>query len=177
MKHSTFEGGGDLLVDSDLKMAVLKQAAQINIALLECSDALRAEAVTLMKQLCDPDLDEHERYSTAMLISEILFPDTDPHGWPGLDLEEAEVYAKEQSTEAVAVLGRMDSSEVHFADRLRKVLQIKGMTQDSLAQHIGVGQSAISMMLNRTCRPQNRTVLRIAKALGVDADELWPTTP
>jgi len=45
-----------------------------------------------------------------------------------------------------------------------------------LAEKIGVGQPAISMMLQRQCRPQKRTVMRIAEALGVSAEELWPNT-
>lgn len=50
------------------------------------------------------------------------------------------------------------------------------MTQDQLAEKIGVGQPAISMMLKRQCRPQKRTVQRLAEALGVAAEELWPGT-
>jgi transcriptional regulator with XRE-family HTH domain len=49
-----------------------------------------------------------------------------------------------------------------------------GLTQEQLAEKIGVGQPAISMMLKRQCRPQKRTVQRLAEALGVAAEELWP---
>jgi transcriptional regulator with XRE-family HTH domain len=47
------------------------------------------------------------------------------------------------------------------------------MTQEQLAAAIGVGQPAISMMLNRNCRPQARTVKKLADALGVEIEELW----
>ena len=42
------------------------------------------------------------------------------------------------------------------------------------AAAIGVGQPAISMVLTRNCRPQRRTVEKIAKALDVSAEEVWP---
>jgi len=48
------------------------------------------------------------------------------------------------------------------------------MTQEALAAKLGVGQPAISNMLNRQCRPQRRTVLRLAQALGISPEELWP---
>ena len=45
--------------------------------------------------------------------------------------------------------------------------------QIDLANASGVGQPAISMMLSRNCRPQKRTVIRIAAALGISPGELW----
>ncbi len=35
-------------------------------------------------------------------------------------------------------------------------------------------QPAISQMLNRNCRPQKKTILRLAQALDVLPQELWP---
>ena len=49
-----------------------------------------------------------------------------------------------------------------------------GMTQVELAEKVGIGQPAISMMLNRTCRPQKKTVQKLAAALGVAPVDLWP---
>jgi len=48
------------------------------------------------------------------------------------------------------------------------------MTQSELGDRIGVGQSAISMMLSRNCRPQKGTVKKIADALEVQPSDLWP---
>ena len=50
----------------------------------------------------------------------------------------------------------------------------RSITQEQLAEAIGVGQPAVSMLLSRTCRPRKRTVERIAVALGVEPSELWP---
>ena len=71
------------------------------------------------------------------------------------------------------IIAEMDRQEATFAERLRQLMKEKNLTQSELAQKVGIGQSAISMMLNRNCRPQNKTVLRIAAAPGVDAKDLW----
>ena len=68
----------------------------------------------------------------------------------------------------------MDKEESFFADRMRELMEVKGTTQAELAAKVGIGQPAISMMLNRACRPQRKTVLRFAEALEVPPEELWP---
>jgi lambda repressor-like predicted transcriptional regulator len=161
--------------DAVLKASALQAASPIVLALEECDEDLRNEAITLFKQLCSGELDEGERYSTLALLAEILFPNADDKGLPGLDLEEAEGIAQKIKPEAKDVLMRMDQEEATFAERLREVMKEKGMTQERLAEMVGVGQSAISMMLQRSCRPQQRTIRRLAEALGVAPKELWPT--
>ena len=96
------------------------------------------------------------------------------HGAPGLDLVEAEAKAPAGDPEAKEVLARMDREEAAFAQRLRDLMDARGLTQAQLADKVGIGQPAVSMMLNRACRPQRRTVLRFAEALGVAPEELWP---
>ena len=93
---------------------------------------------------------------------------------PGLDLAEAEAIAPSQNLEAREVLSRMDEEEANFAKRLRQLMETEGLTQAQLADAVGIGQPAVSMILNRSCRPQRKTVLRFAEALGVSPDHLWP---
>ena len=50
----------------------------------------------------------------------------------------------------------------------------QGMTQSELASALGLGQSAIANLLSRNCCPQRRTVVKLAKALGIAPDDLWP---
>ena len=45
------------------------------------------------------------------------------------------------------VLARMDLEEAAFAMRLRELMDAKGLTQAQLAERVGIGQPAISMML------------------------------
>ena len=61
-----------------------------------------------------------------------------------------------------------------FANSLDGHMKAKGISQVELAAAIGVGQPAISMMLSRDCRPQRRTVEKLARALGVPPNDLWP---
>ena len=160
--------------DAVLKASALQAASPIILALEECDPELRAEAIALFKQLSSGELDEGERYSTLALLAEILFPNADHRGIPGLDLQEAESIAKEISPEAADVLAKMDQEEETFADRLRAFMESKGITQEKLAEKVGIGQPAISMMLQRKCRPQKKTIQRMAQALGMTPEELWP---
>lgn len=157
-----------------LQTAVLQAATPVVLALAECDEELRAEAMELFKQLNSGELDAEECHATTALLAEILFPNADPKGLPGLDLVEAEEIASADVPEARDVLARMDDEEALFARQVQRLMEEKGLTQAELADKVGLGQPAISMMLNRTCRPQRKTVLRFAQALEVAPEELWP---
>ncbi|MBX7105536.1 MAG: helix-turn-helix transcriptional regulator [Gemmataceae bacterium] len=156
-----------------LQYAAIQAASPIVLAFMECDEGLREEALLLLKQLQNGGLDESERIGTIALIAEILFPNADDKGIPGLDLEEAEAIARDRFPDSCDALSRMDEEEKHFAERLKFVMESKGITQVALAEKVGLGQPAISMMLNRTCRPQRKTILRFAEALDVKPEELW----
>lgn len=151
-----------------------KLASPIVLALKECDDELRGVAFELFEQLASGELDSHQERSTLALLAEILFPNADAEGVPGLDLVEAEATARADEPDAGPVLDSMDRQEATFAERLSAVMEQKGVTQAELAAKVGVGQPAISMMLNRSCRPQKKTVRKIADALGVPPETLWP---
>src|SRR5205807_6174384 len=68
----------------------------------------------------------------------------------------------------------LEQAEAAFAATLARLLAERQLTQAQLAERIGVGQSAISMLLKRRCRPQRRTLGKLAEALGVPVDVLWP---
>ena len=91
-----------------------------------------------------------------------------------MNLDESERVDASSSEEMRQALDEMDKEEEMFAERLRAIMEEKGLTQTQLAESLKIGQSAISNMLHRQCRPQRRTVLRIAEALGVDPGDLWP---
>lgn len=156
-----------------LQASALLASAPIVLALMECEDELRAEAIELFKQLASGELDEEQHFATTALLAEILFPNADSNGLPGLDLGEAETLAPSADSETKDILARMDEEESSFAQRLRALMEAKELTQADLAAKVGIGQPAISMMLNRACRPQRKTVLRFADALGVSVQELW----
>ncbi len=52
------------------------------LALTECDEELRAEAIDLFKQLESGELDADQRTATITLLAEILFPNADEKGLP-----------------------------------------------------------------------------------------------
>ncbi len=144
-------------------------------AYLECSDKMQAVVRNSLAILADPETDDDDRQMTLATLAEALFPH--PHkGQLGMDLAESEKDTAEQNAELRAIVAEMDHEEHTFADRLAALMKQQGLTQFQLAEKIGVGQPAISNMLNRTCRPQKRTIVRLAEALGVSPKELWPSS-
>lgn len=73
-----------------------------------------------------------------------------------------------------ALMAQMEQAEAAFAATLTRLMAERQLTQAQLAERVGVGQSAISMLLKRRCRPQRRTLGKLAEALGVSVEELWP---
>ena len=147
--------------------------ATIFQAYLECSEAIQQGIREMVAIINDPAADEDEKAMAIHTLAEALFPK--PHGGSlGLDLHEAEEMDTQDSSETAAVLKRMDTEEATFAERLRRIMEETGLTQEQLANAVGVGQSAIAMMLTRNCRPQRRTVAKLAAALGVVPGALWP---
>jgi lambda repressor-like predicted transcriptional regulator len=157
----------------DGNFMVSRQFAELLCAYRECSAEVQKVIESMAQIVSDPDAEEDERAAAVDTIAEALFPRC-INGAPGLDLqEEAEVLSSHDSMKKV--LQEMDQEEATFVDRVATLMKEKGLTQADLAAAIEVGQSAVSMMLTRKCRPQRRTVERLAKALGVTPEEIWPT--
>jgi lambda repressor-like predicted transcriptional regulator len=149
------------------------RSAPLFQAYLECSDELQAHARKLFATITDPQTDDDDRALAAMTLADVLFPNPSK-GELGSDLKECEAMGAQYSAETRETLERMVQEEATFAERLRAAMRARGVTQVQLAERIGVGQSAIAMMLQRECRPQRRTVLCMAEALQVSPQELWP---
>lgn len=148
--------------------------AKLMHAYRECSDELQKHAMEMIEILRDPEIDDMVRRSTAMTLADILYPQVCQDDKKlGMDLEQSEVMGAKHSAETREALNEMDREEAVFADRLREIMQDQGVTQVQLAESLGVGQSAVAMMLQRKCRPQRRTVIKIAEALSVTPQELW----
>jgi len=154
----------------DANLIVTKQFAEVFHAYLECSDEIQAAIRAMVQVMKAPDVTEDEYHGALLTIAEVLFP-TKHNGSFGVDVDE---YPDEDPEEASAALKQMAQEEAIFAERLAALLESKGITQAELAAQVGVGKPAISMMLARNCRPQKRTVLKLAEALGVRPEVLWP---
>ncbi len=83
--------------------------------------------------------------------------------------------------EAAGKLGRPSLAGVErgltaFGERLVLTLQNKGMSDSELADALGIAQPNIHTLKYKTDRPRYRTVEKIAKVLGVEAQVLLPQT-
>ena len=152
-----------------------RQVLKIMHALMECSEPIQAMVKEVLSEvLANPDATQEEIDMASSSIADALFPN--PHkGLHGMDLQESETEAAEQNEELSEIVRQMDEQEMSFASRVRTLMEEQGITQSELATSIGLGQSAIANILSRDCRPQRRTVVKIADALGVDPITLWPS--
>lgn len=133
-------------------------------AFKECSTDIQNLVLELALSLKNKDMPLEEQRLVIDTIDEALFPevyseadnhDDDPCVIQSVELE-------------------LDQEEATFSDRLREMMLKCDITQEDLAQRTGVRQSAIAMMLSRNCRPQRGTVRKLADALQVHPDDLWP---
>lgn len=161
------------VLNCEIEQLTLLQAAKVLRAFLECSDEIQAGIRDMLEIVNDPNTDESDRNMTLTTLADALFPNP-RDGKLGMDLEDSEQFGAGYSDEARTILEEMDREEEIFAARLRNAMKKQGITQEQLAAKIDVGQPAISNMLNRQCRPQRRTVRRLAEAIGVLPEDLWP---
>jgi len=145
--------------------------ADVFQSFMECSDEIQQAIREMVKVVKSPDATEEEKESALETIAEALFPSR-YQGEIGIDF--GEEYAKEAPPNIKRVLNQMELEQAEFGERVNALLEARSMTQADLAATIGVGQSAVSMIINRECRPQKRTVEKIADALKVSPEELWP---
>lgn len=144
-------------------------------ALAECSDAVQEVVVTLLPLVKDPHTTPVERQRALMTIADALFLNPDEEdGEYGQDLAASETYAASRVPSLAREVEKMDAQEAKFAHRLRELMETKRISQPELAERVGCSQPAISQILHRRCRPQKKTILKLAQALNVQPCELWP---
>jgi ribosome-binding protein aMBF1 (putative translation factor) len=132
----------------------------------ECSDEIRAVVDEMARIIGNRESTAEDREEAAATLIEALFP--------GVTGGTCERFAQNMRTHGCEIRSELDAEEETFAHRLRHAMEVKGFSQQQLAALIGVSQPAISNLLNRTCRPQRGTVEKLAHALGIKPDELWP---
>ncbi|MCA9309803.1 MAG: helix-turn-helix transcriptional regulator [Phycisphaerales bacterium] len=165
--------GGHHEAEHALRRTETQLFAQLFRGYLEASDAVRRVICDMAGVINDPQADEDEKAAALSTLMEAMSPSHAPEsrgGELGIDLADL---AEGQAGNA-AECASHDLEEEDFARRLREVMEERGLTQSELAGRIGVGQPAIANMLARNCRPQRRTVERLAAALEVPPQRLWP---
>jgi transcriptional regulator with XRE-family HTH domain len=148
---------------------------------MECSDEIQSVVRSMFAVLENADVTKEDRCRAIATIADALFLNPlEGHGDYGFELEKIErqtasEHPDEHRRPVVANrLNQLDSQEATFSDRLRRLLEQKGITQEELADRIGCTQSAISKMLTRNSRPHRKTIFKMAAALDVEPTDLWP---
>jgi len=141
-------------------------------AYLEASDVVRKVIDDMAAIYADDQADADDRESALDTLTDALFPYM-PKGELGLDVEDMKIIACDGS-HVPSVVDQLADEEANFAACVATLMESKGMNQAQLAEAVGLGQPAVSMMLNRACRPQKRTIQKFAAALGVKPSDLWP---
>lgn len=135
----------------------------LKIVSLSDNKQLKKDIGDLLNIYFNNELDDEERTAAFNTLIDM----TDPENCA----KEIEDFLCDEGS--LKILKKMEHQELHFADKLKALLEKKNITQKQLADKIHVGQSAISMMLKRQCRPQKHTIEKIAKALDASPKELW----
>lgn len=146
---------------------------QLMFALDNCSDEARQELLKLIAIADNPKSKDDDKASARATIYEALKFQVSEEAF-GLNLSSIERVDVGSSPETDRISQQMDSQEERFARKLRELMKAKGLTQMELARRSECTQPAISQMLNRKCRPQKRTILKLAAALDVEPTDLWP---
>ena len=152
-----------------LKSELVSMAAKLIRAYLECSDELQKHTQEMV-EILNTSTDDDEIRMAKHTIWEVLFPERHD---AGVTIEHLDECAITEQADGDASKGELESEEEQFAARLQACMEAARTTQGDLASRAGVGQPAISMMLKRNCRPQRRTIIKLAEALGVSPNELW----
>jgi len=143
------------------------EVARLLRAFIECNRETQEAVLEMTAIIADESSTIDERMLAFDALMEALFPGT------AADILES-YRSLIKSGDAVKVAEELKTEERTFSERVKSLLASKGITQAELADKAGIGQPAVSNIINRRCRPQRRTVERFAVALGVAPEELWP---
>ena len=157
-------------IASEIFTNSVRNFLEVQHAYDECSDEIQAVVRDMIDVYNAADSTEEERNGALYTIVEAVFP--------GLANEVCDACEQiRKSTESQEYNSKLQSQEEAFADTVRRIMKEKRITQSQLAESIGIGQSAISNLLGRNCRPQKRTIENIASALGVEVSDIWVDLP
>ena len=143
-------------------------------ALAESSDQAQEVVFRMVSIMENPGTTKSERRRALTTIAGALSLNPDDEAEYDRDRVASEANATTEHPRLDRPVQKADCQESVFADRLRKLMDVKRVTQEELCNRVGCSQPAISQMLNRKCRPQKKTIFKLADALQVPPQELWP---
>lgn len=142
--------------------------ADVLHAYIEASGEVQKIVKRFVEVYESAESDDDDRLYASEAIKDLLFPEGHDFD-PGVDVEDFAPGAEARAVEAA-----MAEQEETFAGRVKSEMDRQNLTQAALAKRIGVRQPAVSMMLSRQCRPQKVTIDKVASALNVKPEKLWP---
>jgi lambda repressor-like predicted transcriptional regulator len=143
------------------------EAARFLRAFVECNREMQETVLEMAEIVSDPTSTDDERALAFDAMMEALFPGTSAHV---LDFDRQRLKSPEAASEAE----KLKEESRSFGQRVKEAMVKNGVTQSQLAAAAGIGQPAVSNILNRGCHPQRRTIERFANALQMSPDDLWP---
>lgn len=135
-------------------------------AYLECSPAMREIVDSQIRIYKDDSSTEDERSLAMDVILEAIFPGD------AADVQTGHAQAL-AGPEAASARSSIAQEQERFSAAVRQKMSDLGLTEEKLAQAIGVTPTALANILGRHCRPQRKTVIAISSALGVQPAEIW----
>jgi transcriptional regulator with XRE-family HTH domain len=146
---------------------------QLLVAITESSAQVQGKLLAQIEVLENPRADDSEKQRAYGTIRNALGLQA-CQDLLELDIDQCELRSVVKESGAAYMASGSKSQQSVFYEKLEILLNSKRLTQSELAARLGMSQPAISQMLTRKCRPQRATILRIAAALEVDPQELWP---
>lgn len=97
----------------------------------------------------------------------------DPEGAIKLDTVPLEVDSR-NDTGIAAARQSLDEKKARFGKKLTGLMAEAGLSQQELAEKLGVTQSCISQFASGNHKPQPDTLRKLADALDCEIADLWP---
>ncbi len=143
-------------------------SARVLARVAELSDAAYADYLELLNEYRSCDSDQEKREILSALLEIVLDGPVKT-----IPAEQIEREAR-GSLEGSAAAERFQRQAQAFGANLRRIRGERGMNQSDLAKAANMTQPQISYLERGEHRPQETTVARLARALGVDPEELLP---
>ena len=113
--------------------------------------------------------DEQEREEIVVSMTELVAPPEYFAASESIGLDE---WAGSDSKTESAIR-RLAKQKNAFAQKLKRLMAERGLTQQQLARKLGVSQPTVSAILKGEHKPQPKTLKRLATAMDCSIEDLW----
>ncbi len=140
-------------------------------AYLACNSVMKQAVESMIAVIDSPESDEQDKMLAYHTIEGILKMEEHVTKDTFLLTDDDPGFGDQDSAPSEASPA---PTPLTFGDRIRKLMEEKGITQMELAERMGISQPAVNKLISKTVKPKPETLERVAQALGVLADVLSP---